>query len=132
MALAVPHLFPGFSTVRDKVPHVDHGYAVTSHSSQRATGERVLVQVETEQAEEHLINLRLAYVAVSRRRYDAQIYTNDAEKLGEELSRDVLKQSALETGPEMGARGTGRATENAEHQSVSESHEHGRGHGVEY
>ena len=40
-------------------------------------------------------------------RFDAQIYTNDAQKLGEELSRDVSKQSALETGHEMGGRDQG-------------------------
>ena len=73
------------------------GYAcaVTSHSSQGATADRVLVHVDTEQAHDQLVNSRLAYVAVSRGRYDAQIYTNDAQKLGEELSRDVSKQSAL-------------------------------------
>jgi hypothetical protein len=37
----------------------------------------------------------LAYVSVSRGRYDAQIYTNDADKLGNELSRDVSKHSAI-------------------------------------
>jgi hypothetical protein len=56
-----------------------------------------IVHVDTEQAHDQLVNSRLAYVSVSRGRYDAQIYTNDAGKLGEELSRDVSKQSALET-----------------------------------
>jgi hypothetical protein len=42
------------------------------------------------------LNRRLAYVAVSRGRYDAQLYTNDAAKLSEALSRDVSKHSALE------------------------------------
>jgi len=85
----------------------------------------VLVRMDTEQAHDQLINSRLAYVSASRGRYDAQIYTNDAEKLGEELSRDVSKQSALETEHEMGGRDQGPASENAEHQSASESHEHG-------
>jgi hypothetical protein len=88
--------------------------------------------VDTEQAHEQLINSRLAYVSVSRGRYDAQIYTNDAEKLGQELSRDVSKQSALEAGHEMGGRDQRHATENAEHQSVSESHEYGHGYGMEH
>ena len=35
-------------------------------------------------------------MAVSRGRYDAQLYTNDAAKLSEALSRDVSKHSALE------------------------------------
>ena len=84
--------------IRDH-PHIDYGYAVTSHSSQGATADRVLVHVDTEQAHDQLVNSRLAYVSVSRGRYDAQIYTNDAEKLGEESSRDVSKQSGLETEP---------------------------------
>ena len=85
----------------------------------------MLVRVDTEQAHEQLVNSRLAYVSVSRGRYDAQICTNDAERLGEDLSRDVSKQSAMETGHELGTREQGHATENAEPQSASESHEQG-------
>jgi conjugative relaxase-like TrwC/TraI family protein len=77
-------------------PHLDYGYAVTSHSSQGTTADRVLVHVDTENAHEQLINSRLAYVSVSRGRYDARIYTNDATKLGDELSREVSKHSALD------------------------------------
>ena len=76
-------------------PHLDYGYAVTSHSSQGVTADRVLVHVDTENAHEQLINSRLAYVSVSRGRYDAQIFTNDAGKLGSELSCDVSKRSAI-------------------------------------
>jgi ATP-dependent exoDNAse (exonuclease V) alpha subunit len=65
------------------------GCASTCHSGQRATADRVLVHVDTEQAREELVNSRLVYVSVSRGRYDAQIYTNDAEKLREELSRQL-------------------------------------------
>jgi conjugative relaxase-like TrwC/TraI family protein len=113
-------------------PHIDYGYAVTSHSSQGATADRVLVHVDTEQAHEQLINSRLAYVSVSRGRYDAQIYTNDAEKLGEELSRDVSKQSAMGAGHEMGGREQDHATDNADHQSMTVSPEHGQGYGMEH
>ena len=77
-------------------PHLDYGYAVTSHSSQGQTANRVLVHVDTEQAGEKLINRRLAYVAVSRGRYDAQLYTNDKTHLTEQLSRDVSHRSAME------------------------------------
>jgi hypothetical protein len=38
----------------------------------------------------------LAYVAVSRGRYDAQIYTNDKNHLTEQLARDVSHRSAME------------------------------------
>jgi conjugative relaxase-like TrwC/TraI family protein len=77
-------------------PHLDYGYAMTSHSSQGQTADRVLVHVDTEQAGERLVNRRLAYVAVSRGRYDAQLYTNDKINLSETLSRDVSHQSATE------------------------------------
>jgi len=78
-------------------PHLDYGYAVTSHTSQGQTTDRVLVHVNTEQAGEKLINRRLAYVVVSRGRYDAQIYTNDKASLAEGLRRDVSHRSALES-----------------------------------
>lgn len=77
--------------------HLDHGYAVTSHSSQGLTADRVLLHVDTEQAHEKLLNTRLAYVAISRGRYDAQVYTNSAAGLTEGLSREVSKRSALES-----------------------------------
>jgi ATP-dependent exoDNAse (exonuclease V) alpha subunit len=77
-------------------PHLDYGYAVTSHSSQGQTADRVLVHVDTEQAGERLVNRRLAYVAVSRGRYDAQIFTNDTAQLAEGLGRDVSRRSAIE------------------------------------
>ena len=75
--------------------HFDHGYAVTSYSSQGLTADRVLIHVDTT-AHPQLIGLRFAYVAVSRASLDAEIYTNDATGLGERLSRDVSKSSALE------------------------------------
>jgi ATP-dependent exoDNAse (exonuclease V) alpha subunit len=77
-------------------PHLDYGYAVTSHSSQGQTADRVLLQVDTERTGETLVNQRLAYVAVSRGRYDAQIYTNDRAHLAEALSREVSHRSAME------------------------------------
>src|SRR5229473_3551716 len=81
-------------------PHLDYGYAVTSHSSQGQTADRVLVHVDTEQAGEKLVNRRLAYVAVSRGRYDAQVYTNDKGRLAEQLARDVSHRSAIDASRE--------------------------------
>ena len=74
--------------------HFDHGYAVTSHSSQGLTSERVLVNMDTEVHPE-LINSRFAYVSVSRASHDAQIYTNDAASLTARLTHDVSKASAV-------------------------------------
>ncbi|MGO8756663.1 MAG: MobF family relaxase [Terracidiphilus sp.] len=75
-------------------PHLDHGYAVTSHSSQGQTAERVLIHVDTELAAKDLLNSRMAYVAVSRGAEDAQLYTNDREKMPEALGHDVSHESA--------------------------------------
>jgi conjugative relaxase-like TrwC/TraI family protein len=75
--------------------HFDHGYVVTSHSSQGLTSERVLVNMDT-QVHKELINGRFAYVSVSRASHDAQVFTNDADALAKSLSRDITKSSAVE------------------------------------
>jgi ATP-dependent exoDNAse (exonuclease V) alpha subunit len=83
-------------------PHLDYGYAVTSHSSQGQTAERVLVHVDTDKGE-LLVNNRFAYVSVSRGQYDAQIYTNDRSELAWNLSRDNSQRTATETQQEQQA-----------------------------
>jgi conjugative relaxase-like TrwC/TraI family protein len=80
-------------------PHLDYGYAVTSHSSQGQTADRVLIHVDSAQAHSELLNSRMAYVSVSRAQYDVQMYTNEAKTLGQELSRDVSKSTALQPSP---------------------------------
>lgn len=79
-------------------PHLDHAYAVTSHSSQSETVDNVLIHVDSEHSHKGLINSRMAYVAVSRARFDAQIFTNDAESLGRELGKDISHSTALQPG----------------------------------
>jgi conjugative relaxase-like TrwC/TraI family protein len=74
---------------------LDHGYAVTSHSSQGLTAGRVLANIDTESSR-LLINARLAYVAVSRASDDVRIYTNDAETLGKRLAADTSKTVAVD------------------------------------
>jgi conjugative relaxase-like TrwC/TraI family protein len=78
----------------DKHPHLDYGYAMTSHSSQGQTANRVLIHVNTELAAKDLLNNRMAYVSVSRGAVDAQIFTNDREKLPTVLDHDISKQIA--------------------------------------
>jgi hypothetical protein len=67
------------------------------YSSQGQTAGRVLVHVETERTSEKLVNQRLAYVAVSRGQYDAQLYTDEKVRLARALRRDVSHRSALGT-----------------------------------
>ncbi len=77
-------------------PHLDYGYAVTSHSSQGQTADRVLIHVDSSQAHGELLNSRMAYVSVSRAQFDVQMYTNDAGTLGQQLSRNVSNPSAMQ------------------------------------
>jgi len=74
--------------------HFDHGYAVTSHSSQGLTAERVLVNADTG-VHPDLINSRFGYVSVSRASHEATVFTDDFAKLAPKLSTDVSKTSAL-------------------------------------
>ncbi len=83
-------------------PHLDYGYAVTSHSSQGQTADRVLIHVDTEKSE-LLVNNRFAYVSVSRAQHDAHIYTNDGSKLSRSLSRESSQRTATEVEQELAA-----------------------------
>ena len=83
-------------------PHLDYGYAVTSHSSQGQTAERVLIHVDTEKSE-LLVNNRFAYVSVSRAQHDAHIYTNDGSKLSRSLSRESSQRTATEVEQQLAA-----------------------------
>ena len=75
--------------------HLDHGYAVTSHSCQGLTAERVLVHADTS-VHPDLLNSRFGYVSISRASHEAMLFTDDIEKLGLQLGADVSKTSALQ------------------------------------
>jgi conjugative relaxase-like TrwC/TraI family protein len=80
--------------------HLDYGYAMTSYTSQGQTVDRVIIHVPAEDREtKELINQRFGYVALSRARHDAQIYTSDAARLADRLSREVSKTAAIEIEP---------------------------------
>jgi ATP-dependent exoDNAse (exonuclease V) alpha subunit len=107
----------------EKYRHIDHGYAVTSHSSQGQTVDRVLINADTRESE-LLLNDRMGYVAVSRAREDAIIFTNSLQELREALDRRVDKNMALDAmryGPDQ----TGPLREESAHDS-SLHHEQSR------
>jgi conjugative relaxase-like TrwC/TraI family protein len=108
---------------RNRQLHLDYGYAVTSHSSQGQTADRVLIHVDTELGAKDLLNSRMAYVAVSRGAHDAQIFTNDVAKLGHALSRDVSHAPAIQQAP------ISHAVEQAAEQRPAHQHEIGQGFG---
>src|ERR1022692_2768329 len=60
----------------------------------RVEGHPPTIHANTELGAKDLLNNRMAYVAVSRGAYDAQIFTNDREKLGAALGHDVSHSSA--------------------------------------
>jgi ATP-dependent exoDNAse (exonuclease V) alpha subunit len=78
-----------------KFRHIDHGYAVTSYSAQGKTMDRVLLNAETTETD-LLLNQRMAYVALSRARVDARVYTDSAADLGAAFDRQQNKEIALE------------------------------------
>jgi ATP-dependent exoDNAse (exonuclease V) alpha subunit len=106
-------------------PHLDYGYAMTSHSSQGQTANRVLIHVDTELAAKELLNSRMAYVSVSRGAHDAQLFTNDREKLPTVLGHDISKQTA--NSPQISTEQT-----TAPQQEISKApqQEHGMGLGI--
>jgi conjugative relaxase-like TrwC/TraI family protein len=86
------------------VRHFDHGYAVTSHSSQGLTADRVLVNVD-HAAHPDLINSRFAYVSLSRASLDARIFTDDVSAITSRLSHEVGKTSAVDFAQTVGKMG---------------------------
>ena len=54
----------------------------------------MLVHVDTELGAKDLLNSRMAYVSISRGQWDAQIFTDNLEKLPKALGHDVSHQSA--------------------------------------
>ena len=89
-------------------PHLDQGYAVTSHASQGAAVDRVLINIDTTRSRE-LVNRQQFYVSLSRARHDALIFTDSREALPTAISRTADKGIALEAvdgeklGPETSA-----------------------------
>ncbi len=75
--------------------HFDHGYAVTSHSAQGLTAERVLIHADTS-VHPDLLNARFGYVSVSRASHEATLFTNDLSKLAPQLGSEVGKTPAIE------------------------------------
>lgn len=105
-------------------PHLDYGYALTSHSSQGQTADRVLIHIDTERGQQ-MVNSRTAYVSISRGRHDARIYTNDKTDLPYHLSRDVSHRTAIQTGQD-----TAQKVEPAQAQMQQPAQSHGQGQGM--
>jgi ATP-dependent exoDNAse (exonuclease V) alpha subunit len=78
-----------------RLRHIDHGYASTSHSAQGATVDQVIVDLDTRLSPE-LVNRKQFYVSISRARKAVAIYTSDRSQLPRALNRSREKSMALE------------------------------------
>ncbi len=83
------------SVALDRLRHIDHGYASTSHASQGVTVDRVIINIDTARSTE-LVNRRQFYVSLSRARHDAAIYTDDRLELPRVISREQEKSVAID------------------------------------
>lgn len=77
--------------------HLTHGYVMTSHASQGATVDKVFVAVASESLP--ATGQRTAYVAVTRGREQAVIFTDDREQLLKAMCRPDDPVSATEIAP---------------------------------
>jgi ATP-dependent exoDNAse (exonuclease V) alpha subunit len=82
-----------FRCVADR--HVRSGWVRTIHSAQGATAERVMAHVESFRA--NTVDARSAYVAISRTRSGAALYTDSRARLTEALGlRDGAQVGAID------------------------------------
>jgi len=105
--------------------HVDHGYAVTSHSAQGATADKVIVHAESGQSAA-LVNERFAYVAGSRMREGLDVYTDNSQQLTTSLERQFDKTAAVHDRG-VAPRQEPAANSNSKGEAVSASHAAQRG-----
>lgn len=82
-----------FKVDTSKPQHLEYGYCSTVHASQGKTCDRVLIDADTKSLTSAQDNY---YVAISRARHEAKIYTNDKARLPEVMNRENKKESALE------------------------------------
>lgn len=108
------------SVASDRLRHIDHGYASTSHCAQGATVDRVIVDIDT-RLSPHLVNRKQFYVSISRARSALSIFTDDRSRLAPAAARSREKSIALES-PSIAQRGFAILPE--QHRSIS------RGHGI--
>ncbi|MNV57241.1 Multifunctional conjugation protein TraI [compost metagenome] len=72
--------------------HLEHAYASTVHSSQGLTNDRALIALDTKS---RTTSMNLYYVAISRARHEARVYTNSISELPAAIARRFDKSTAL-------------------------------------
>ncbi|ASK94696.1 conjugative relaxase [Xanthomonas campestris pv. trichodesmae] len=72
--------------------HLEHAYASTVHSAQGLTNDRALIAFDTKS---RTTSMNLYYVAISRARQEARVYTNNRGELPAAIARRFDKTTAL-------------------------------------
>jgi conjugative relaxase-like TrwC/TraI family protein len=75
--------------------HLDHGYAVTSYSSQSLTYDKAILNVDVAHTNRDLLNKRHALVAATREKQELLVFTDNAAQAPLALTKDVSKSSAI-------------------------------------
>nr|WP_305367526.1 ATP-binding domain-containing protein [Xanthomonas campestris] len=99
----------------DKPLHVDYAYASTVHSAQGLTSKNVMYDADSRSP---TTTREVFYVAISRAREKATIYTNDADRLPAAVARSTQKHGALDLVRGRAGQGNGL------HLAESNSHAH--------
>lgn len=87
--------------------HVRYGWVGTVHGSQGATADRSMTHLESFRA--NTVDARSAYVAISRARHHAAIYTDSKEKLADAIeTRSGERQAAISSLNRGGLAGGGK------------------------
>ncbi|MGV7180270.1 MobF family relaxase [Xanthomonas axonopodis] len=76
----------------NKPLHLEHAYASTVHSSQGLSNDRALIALDTKS---RTTSMNLYYVAISRARQEARVYTNNRGELPSAIARRFDKSMAL-------------------------------------
>ena len=76
----------------NKPLHLEHAYSATVHSAQGLTNDRVMISVNTKS---RTTSLNLFYVAISRARLEARIYTDAIAGLPGSIAKRYDKTTAL-------------------------------------
>jgi conjugative relaxase-like TrwC/TraI family protein len=87
--------------------HLEHAYATTVHSAQGLSTDRMMVDLDTRSL---TTGRDLYYVAISRARYEATIYTNSRSELPAAINREAIKTAALDIHREREVPQAGRTT----------------------
>lgn len=77
----------------NKKNHLDHAYAMTVHSSQGTTVDKVIVNLDTKSK---TTNKEVFYVAISRARHEAHVYTDNLKEMPNAVKQATVKNNATD------------------------------------